>query len=541
MKGSYGICVYKCVHVLFALLYIFTSFSQTNQLLDMTYQLDDIKSAKGISVVHINARSLLPHFNEIDCQFLDGYIDVLVVTESWLHKNVGDALISSNLYDLYRLDRQVLTASGHVKQGGGICVYTRHGIEVMTSHLVSNGDIELLTLVLKIGNHKKIKLCAVYRPPSGNCDKALINLREVLDAVDLETSGNTVLLGDLNINLGNPSTYQAKKLTSFAESKLLHQLIYDYTRVTPTTNSLIDHIFTNAMHVSLAGTIDVNTSDHFPIFVILKKARCKKVFKEIQGRKYKSADLTDFEEDIRDPIKLFSSGDPNKIWETLFRHIMQTVDDHFPITTLKIPISRPFYLDDRLVGLMRQRDVAFHHARHDPSPAAWALARQFRSRISREIRIARKNYICSQLVAPNGDSRKFWHTINDSFLKTKPTPITQINDELTGQTLSGKPAADLVNRYFCEISSKLAKKFDNQPEYDIVESCESSFSRQILVGQRRVEKLVKEIDCAKASGFRLLPTKLLKSALLSLIPIFTYTCLSRGVEIGHGDMYTQER
>lgn len=145
--------------------------------------------------------------------------------------------------------------------------------------------------------------------------------------------GDIVLLGDLNINLADPRNYQAKKLSAFAESKLLSQLINDFTRVTSTSNSLIDHIFTNATHSSLAGTLNVNITDHYSIFVILKKSRCKKSYREIIGRNYKTSDLAEFEVDIKsiDHSQLFSSGDPNTIWEELFKHIMSVVDRHFPI------------------------------------------------------------------------------------------------------------------------------------------------------------------------------------------------------------------
>lgn len=81
----------------------------------MAHTLKEVKEAKGVSFVHLNSRSLIKHFDEIDQTFLDGQLDVVVVTESWLHKNVGDSLVSSDLYNLVRLDRQVVGATGNVK------------------------------------------------------------------------------------------------------------------------------------------------------------------------------------------------------------------------------------------------------------------------------------------------------------------------------------------------------------------------------------------------------------------------------------------
>lgn len=276
-------------------------------------------------------------------------------------------------------------------------------------------------------------------------------------------------MGDMNINLADANHRHARKLTAFLESKLLRQVIGDLTRVTPTSKSLIDHIYTNINHVGLSGTINNNISDHFPIFLIKKKARCTKSFKEVLGRKYKSENLTDFEKDIKsiDARRLFESGDPNTIWGFLFVHIMRIVDRHFQIQTIKIPISRPFYLDVKLLKLMHQRDVAFRYARREKTQEAWALARKFRARVSKDLRTARKRFICNQIDVADGDGQKFWHIINNAFFKATSKAVNEITDPETGKTFTGKAAADSVNNYFCGISEKLAVKFHGRPVYDL--------------------------------------------------------------------------
>lgn len=290
--------------------------------------------------------------------------------------------MSSYLYNLHRLDRKVSTKSGNVKQGGGICVYTRHDISVNELFLLStsNEDLELLTLTLKLGFQRRIKLCAVHRPPTCNCDRALVQLSETLDVIDREFSGDTVLIGDFNINLADHKNHHVKRLKAFTDSRSLTQLIEDFTRVTLTSEMLIDHIFTNNPHVSLFGTINVNISDHYPIFVTIKKTRCSKKFTEVQGRNYKKADLSEYEEEIRniDHQNLFASPDPNEVWQRLYSHIMSTIDRLFPIQTFKIPVGRPGYIDDSLAKLMKQRDTAFHCARRTPTPEHWALAKSLR-------------------------------------------------------------------------------------------------------------------------------------------------------------------
>lgn len=98
--------------------------------------LRDVKSTKGFKLVHMNARSLLHNLDEINVCFLDGAFDAVVLTETWLHSNVSEALICNPDYTCTRLDRQTTLPSGKRKSSGGICIYTKNHLtfEVITHH-----------------------------------------------------------------------------------------------------------------------------------------------------------------------------------------------------------------------------------------------------------------------------------------------------------------------------------------------------------------------------------------------------------------------
>lgn len=72
----------------------------------------------------------MAHFEEIKHEFLDGSIDILAVSESWLHQNVGDNLINAPGYVVKRLDRSVKNWNGSIKSGGGVCVFHRDHLQV---------------------------------------------------------------------------------------------------------------------------------------------------------------------------------------------------------------------------------------------------------------------------------------------------------------------------------------------------------------------------------------------------------------------------
>lgn len=82
---------------------------------------------------------------------------------------------------------------------------------------------EVLNLSCKVGHRRRINLAALDRPPSGNAQTALDRLEGIIENIRLCTSGDTVLAGDLNIDLlcDNGLT---KKITQFCNTTRLDQI-----------------------------------------------------------------------------------------------------------------------------------------------------------------------------------------------------------------------------------------------------------------------------------------------------------------------------
>ena len=84
---------------------------------------------------------------------------------------------------------------------------------------------------------------------------------------------NIIILGDFNIDLLGKHPHQ-DSWSSVVESDELSQLITNYTRVTPTEQSLLDHIYVS--YTSLIKYSDVLLwafSDHSPVYVVLSNAK----------------------------------------------------------------------------------------------------------------------------------------------------------------------------------------------------------------------------------------------------------------------------
>lgn len=205
----------SCVHI--PTLFVVLVYILCTDLIKMPHSLDSVKDQKGLKILHLNSRSLINHLDELKVSFLDGSFDVCVFTESWLHSNCTDNLIHAQGYSLFRLDRRVERHSGYVKKGGGIIVYVKEGTDVCTwpNLDVSEGDLECINLSCKQGMHRKVNLTCVYRPPSGRVQPPLDRLESIVESIRLTTSGDSVVVGDFNIDLLVDNLH-SRKLKQFA-------------------------------------------------------------------------------------------------------------------------------------------------------------------------------------------------------------------------------------------------------------------------------------------------------------------------------------
>lgn len=92
--------------------------------------LGELKQLEGLQIVHINVRSLLTKIDILRKYIGETNIDVLCITESWLHTSIPDNTVSLSNFQLYRNDRMY-------SRGGGKCIIYinkrfRYEIEVIS-------------------------------------------------------------------------------------------------------------------------------------------------------------------------------------------------------------------------------------------------------------------------------------------------------------------------------------------------------------------------------------------------------------------------
>ena len=159
------------------------------------------------------------------------------MSETWLNSTVTNGETAIDDYQIFRQDRLI------DKKGGGVCAFVKKVLKVtIVNELTNTSESNFQQLWIKLQN-KKIKtiiICVIYRPPDcplnciqddfrQNCVRALSMNKPIF------------ILGDMNCYLLKDCP-EKRAITDLCNDLNLKQIIKEPTRITDTSQSLIDVI-----------------------------------------------------------------------------------------------------------------------------------------------------------------------------------------------------------------------------------------------------------------------------------------------------------
>jgi hypothetical protein len=188
------------------------------------------KHLKGAKFIHLNIRSLFGKIDEFRHYVSIYKPSVIALCETWLNKDIDDIEINLENYKVFRSDRSIGT-------GGGVLFYVLEKSTLECEIYQIDTELEQISLKLKFFRSKCFYISCVYRRPT---DSSFIeNYKTFL----LKFVNNEHLIfGDFNYDLKKEENDFWREINELLGYK---QLINDTTRLTSTSATLIDHIFTN--------------------------------------------------------------------------------------------------------------------------------------------------------------------------------------------------------------------------------------------------------------------------------------------------------
>ena len=219
-----------------------------------------------IKLISANIRGLHPRSNQNKVPLLQEIattdkVPLIALTETHLHKDILDAEVRMNNYEIIRTDR-----SG--RSHGGVAIYIENSLAISTEMLLSfsNGTCEILSVFIKAID---LMLAVVYRPPNATQCQFEDILKKLSSILENLPKSNTefLLCGDFNfphinwesLQVAGGTTEekeQARKLIGFMEAHYLTQFISTPTR----GSNILDLIFSN--NHGLMHKINMNCYRH---------------------------------------------------------------------------------------------------------------------------------------------------------------------------------------------------------------------------------------------------------------------------------------
>ena len=425
------------------------------------------------SVLSWNIQSLPSKFTEFkDC--LDFYhskgfqFDIIVLQEIW--KLNDEDLFKLNGYKFICKQRSNGT-------GGGVGIYIRDCLKfkLLPQYSIFIEKImETICVEIELENKKKLIITCLYRPnthPSitqtQQLDLFIDNFTDLMAELS-SLNKDTYIFGDFNIDILKICAHE--KTSTFVDNCFANgflQIITKPTRVTNSSATLIDHLYTNCIRNNFdSGIITSKISDHFPIFHFLNNSEKKKNPNFIFTRNFSETNITNFN-DLLNSLSWENVLNDNNVqssYDAFSQIFNEMFDLYFPLRKIKfnknIHKKSPFMTK----GLMISRQTKFKLSKKSikqPTQLNIENFKKYRTLYNKLINAAKKLYYETAFEKHKLNLRKTWQILKEATRKMndKSSIINQIivDDVLIDDE---DVICSEFDNYFTNIADKISEKIN---------------------------------------------------------------------------------
>ena len=442
--------------------YLYPSFSNNEQSTyydTNKFNADIPCNGNNFSVLNLNIRSITANIDPLNAflSTLNTKFDILSFTESWLTDETRNLIFLNNYNSLHCLRSS--------KRGGGISIFVKNSISFkrIESCSLSLPFIESLFMEIK-HRDKKLIIATVYKPPKGNDDLFIDKLIEFINFCKINSLDEFILCGDFNYNLLELNNNTTLRFLTSMNTFSIHPLITKPTRITDTSATLLDNIFIRNPLEYTAGLLNIDISDHLPIFLVKQNffltpksndcisIKYRIINDETLYNMYNMLIYYDFSEIIDNDD---CSHSVSKLTDILY----ETFDTCCPIKEKTISPKRfkkPWITRKILINIKKRQNYFTLFKQGKLSKDVYS---RFRNYVNSQIRNAKKDYYKKLFDKFQKDTKATWKTINN-ILKpnhtTKSKLIKKImyNNENLTENLD---IANAFNDFFCNIGKEITK------------------------------------------------------------------------------------
>uniref|UniRef100_A0A1Y1LAR2 Reverse transcriptase domain-containing protein n=1 Tax=Photinus pyralis TaxID=7054 RepID=A0A1Y1LAR2_PHOPY len=359
----------------------------------------------------------------------------------------------------------------------------------------------------------KLIVVCVYRSPSGNINLFFECLYSLLDSI-ICLNSDVILCGDFNINLLDNTT-DKNEFVNLLTSYNLKATISTPTRVTSTTATLIDNVFTNLSSHNLLNVSNVHAglSDHHSQMVTLTENKTVTSTTRKAHRNFSHKNKVQFNSLIGkvDWKDLLSANDTNTMVDAFYSEFNKCFERAFPlITCITTHIQRNLWITSGIRTSSKNKRWLLEMKKYSTDANFLNYVTRYSIILKHIINVARTSHFHNKILRSSNKVKTTWDVINQQSKQPKPLHeniVLEVEDKTL--TFPGD-VASAFNNFFTNIAVDLTKDIpvNIRPLSSNANLCSSFFIHPVNVDE--IDNLIKGLNNNNSVGYDNIPLFLIK-------------------------------
>ena len=412
-----------------------------------------MEAESGLNIISANIRSAQKNFDEL-LAVLNLYevkFHIIILCETWL---------SSELEWIPVAGFTAFHSIRHDRRGGGVTILVSDVLKcnIIPALSCNNEIVEMCSVDIRY-NCRTFIVVGIYRPPS--CSVGHLNdyLLDLFNRNATYFSKSCIIAGDMNVDLGCEELGVADRdfIDLFHANNYLPAINIP-TRVTSSSLTIIDHIWTNILYFR-SGVITADITDHYPAFIVFPQ-QCNS--SEIVNRYFRChkpdnlevlrCHVSDFANSFRTLDDLESEARTLMFCNRLY----EIYDIACPIKLKKISLKRATkpWLDNSLLLSIDRKHQLYREICSGHGDIVYY--KRYRNILTNTLRDAKRKYFNDKFSSNYGDSKSTWRIVNH-LVNSKSKQNSDIIVKDSSGNLIGDPkiVAGEFNSYFSSVAAAL--------------------------------------------------------------------------------------
>ena len=392
-------------------------------------------SDKAFSIMALNVRSLASCFDELKelTSKIKAPFSVISLQEVW---SISKAY---SLPDFHPLQTMTRDREGPVNPncGGGVGIYVHKSLDfepLPSLNSFIKGVYESVWVQVKDKNTKNgqsVIVGSIYRPntpPLANLDLAISTHTAILDKIKSNkhlSKSKIFITSDFNLDISASLTSEVvNDYITLQASYGLSPLITISAHPTPTSNKVIDHIFSSVPpQTTLSGVLLEHLSDHLPLVLSDFSTTMSKQLPAHKTRNFSEANIKNYINLLKKCDFSISLENPKLSFDNFFLLITEAADLAFPLKEVgKKGRSKTCpWMSGGLLKSAKTKKVLFTKKLKFPSEETRKTFSIFNKVFNKCKKAAKNVYFLRCFEDSITNIKKTWNLINEVTGRARPT------------------------------------------------------------------------------------------------------------------------